>query len=358
MGKYIFIIVLVFLFLPQLVYFIKAKNYNKTRDVDKFFVKDEHNLGNNRKKVILTTSDGFDIYTNRFDVENPKAVVQIIHGVFEHSGNYRDFIRFLNEQGYAVIASDNRGHGKSVSEKYPSGYIKYLDEVIDDQYVINSYMKMIYPNCKYYIFGHSFGSMIARLFLQKYDKEVDKMIITGTVTYLPISYFGVFLGNIITFYSGEYRKSKLLDKLTGVSDEDISWISYNEENIKIKENDPLRLKGFLARANVVLISSNRRLHDFKSFKVQNKSLPILSLTGKDDKVVGGEKGLYDSISTLEKLGYENVSRIVYENMKHEVLCEDHKDEVYKDIVDFFEGNLHIEKNMGNDEELGNVWRRT
>lgn len=334
MAKYVIIIILLIILIPQIYYFLKKRNYRKLANGTRFFVKSEEELSDNRRKVILTNTDGFDIYTNVFDVKNPKGVVQIVHGVFEHSANYWEFIKYLNEHGYAVVASDNRGHGKSISEAYPSGYIGQVDEIIDDQVIINKFMRMLYKDSNYYMLGHSFGSMVARLFLQDHDDLIDKLVLTGTVTYIPISAFGVFLGNIINFYLGEKRKSPLLDKLTGVASSDISWISYNEENVKNKENDPLRLKGFLARANVVLIEANKRLHEFSKFKLKNKDIKILSITGVDDMVVGGEKGLKDSIESLEKVGYENVDSIVFPEMKHEVLCEDKKEEVYKDIVDF------------------------
>lgn len=336
MVKYVFLLAVFFLLIPQIYYLIKNKQYKNLNNGTKFFVKSENLLVNNRRKVILTNTDGFDIYTNIFDVENPKAVIQIIHGVYEHSGNYWQLADYLMKNGYAVIISDNRGHGKSVSEKYPSGYIKYVDEIVDDQHVINQYMRLRYPNNKYYMIGHSFGSMIARLYLQEHDDTIDKLVLTGTVSFIPIAFLGVIIGNILTFYLGEYRKSIIMDALTGVASPDLNWISYNKENIEAKQKDPLRLKGFLARANVVLISANKRLHDFSKFNLKNKSLPIISLTGVEDKVVGGEKGLYNSTSSLEKIGYENVKWIVYENMKHEVLCENDKELVFEDIIEFFE----------------------
>ncbi len=335
MGKYLLIIAIV-LFLPQVYYLIKDRTYKDINNGSKFFLKDSKKIEGNHTRLTLTNTDGFDLSANLFNVENPKALVQIVHGVFEHSGNYIDFIKFLNANGYAVIAADNRGHGRSVSEKYPSAYLRNLDELIDDQVMLNKFMRTFYGDRPVYMLGHSFGSILGRLYLRDHDESIDKLVLTGTVAYRPVAIFGVFLGNILSFYLGEYRKSKILDKLTGVADTDISWISYNKENIRIKENDPLRLGGFLARANVVLIQSNLKLHQFSKFKVKNKDLKILSLTGEDDKVVMGDKGLKDSIESLKKVGYKNVDYKVYKNMKHEVLCEDDRELVYKDIIKFFE----------------------
>lgn len=339
MGKYIVLIIAIVLVLPQVYYLIKAKTYKDKRNGTKYFLKESKKIEGNHSRLTLTNTDGFDISCNLYDVEEPKALVQIIHGVYEHSANYQDFIKYLNDRGYAVIASDNRGHGRSVSEKYPSGYLGNLEELIDDQVVINKFMRTLYSDKAVYMVGHSFGSILARLYLREHDTSVDKVLLTGTVAYVPVAGLGVFLGNIITFYLGEYRKSKILDKLTGVADPDISWISYSQENIRIKANDPMRLGGFLARANVVLIDSNLKLHQFSKFKAKNKNLEILSLTGEDDMVVMGEKGLNDSIESLQKVGYDKVQYKVYPHMKHEVLCEDKKEEVYEDALRFFEESL-------------------
>jgi alpha-beta hydrolase superfamily lysophospholipase len=45
-----------------------------------------------------------------------KAVVQLTHGISEHSGRYDRFARHLAENGYRVYASDLRGHGLSVPQ--------------------------------------------------------------------------------------------------------------------------------------------------------------------------------------------------------------------------------------------------
>ncbi|MBQ2301952.1 MAG: alpha/beta hydrolase, partial [Oscillospiraceae bacterium] len=45
----------------------------------------------------------------------PKAVLQIVHGIAEYVHRYNDFAEFLAENGIAVVGEDHLGHGKSVS---------------------------------------------------------------------------------------------------------------------------------------------------------------------------------------------------------------------------------------------------
>ena len=44
----------------------------------------------------------------------PKAVVQIVHGIAEFVERYDDFARYLVSLGYAVVAADHMGHGASI----------------------------------------------------------------------------------------------------------------------------------------------------------------------------------------------------------------------------------------------------
>ena len=62
--------------------------------------------------MIFKSFDGKEIFVHEWtDVERPKGIVQIIHGMVEHGKRYEKFARFLNEYGYIVVADDHRGHG-------------------------------------------------------------------------------------------------------------------------------------------------------------------------------------------------------------------------------------------------------
>ena len=54
--------------------------------------------------------------------EQPKAVLQIVHGIAERVERYDHFARYLNSLGYLVVAEDHMGHGKSLDENGVRGY--------------------------------------------------------------------------------------------------------------------------------------------------------------------------------------------------------------------------------------------
>ena len=50
------------------------------------------------KTELVNGFNGLKIFTRVYDdVENPKAVIQIIHGMHEHSGRYERFAKMLNQ---------------------------------------------------------------------------------------------------------------------------------------------------------------------------------------------------------------------------------------------------------------------
>ena len=137
------------------------------------------------EELFIKVQDGLELSAIYSKVENPKALVQIIHGMVEHKERYLYLINKLNEAGYTVIITDSRGHGKSINEKYPHGHIESIDELVSDQYEVTKFIKEKNPNKDLYIFSHSFGTCISRNYIMKHDDEIKKLIVSGTVASNP-----------------------------------------------------------------------------------------------------------------------------------------------------------------------------
>ena len=59
----------------------------------------------------FTGFNNFKIYYQIFIPDKPKAVIQITHGYWEHSGRYKNLIDFLLNYQMIVYISDDQGHG-------------------------------------------------------------------------------------------------------------------------------------------------------------------------------------------------------------------------------------------------------
>ena len=67
-----------------------------------------------------------------------------------------------------------------------------------------------------------------------------------------------------------------------------------------------------------------------------KELPFLLISGKDDPCTGGEKGRSDSENRLRRAGFRKLEIVTLEGMRHEILNETGRKEVYRRILEFMD----------------------
>ena len=286
--------------------------------------------------ITIKATDGLELSAIYSKVSNPKAIIQIIHGMVEHKERYKYLIDNLNQNGYSVIISDTRGHGKSINDKYPLGHIESIDELIEDQMVVTKYIKDDNPNVDLYMYSHSFGTCISRNYIMKHDDEIKKLILSGTVGYNPGAILGARIGKK-RMKKDKYQKSKLLFSFTNnlSTKEKFDWLSYNEDNVKAYIEDPLCGFQFDVSGYYTLFTSVKNLKHTELYECKNKDLEILSISGKDDRTTLHTKGLKKIMKFLNKAGYKNTKFIEYPNMKHEILGEKNHDIIFKDVLDFY-----------------------
>lgn len=291
---------------------------------------------------IVSSSDGL-----KLDIAYivPKGdalgVVQISHGMAEHKERYFDFMEFLASNGYICVISDHRGHGKSIKNEDDLGYF-YTDNInfiVDDLHEVTLYIKKKFKDKKIYLFSHSMGTLVSRCYIEKYDKEIEKLVLCGTPTYNPLTPVAIGLAYLGKVVGLGRKRNKFLNKLTfgnynrGYSDEN-SWLSKNSNNISIYNDD--ELCGFIFTTNgfINLYKMMRQAFKKKDYQVNNKDLDIFLIAGADDPVIQNEKKFRELEEFLKDVGYKNIKSKLYKDLRHEILNEEEKDEVYRDILDF------------------------
>ena len=295
------------------------------------------------KEILLKSVDGYELCVHVFEVENSKAVIEIAHGMEEHQERYEGFVEYLNKAGFTVVTADMRGHGKNAKLL---GYFESknaADLLVEDQLVIAKYIKDNYLDQKIYLFAHSMGTIIARNTLLKNSKTFDKVCLCGYPNYQAAAGIGRMLAKLIMAIKGEKYKSPLLESMAvGAFNKAIKnpktpvdWISVNEDNVKAYIEDPLSGVAFSTSAYVALFTLVINMHKPQNYVDVNSTCPLLCISGKDDPCTGGEKGTEDSINVLKQAGFENIKKISYDNMRHEILNEADRELVYKDVVDFY-----------------------
>lgn len=295
------------------------------------------------EKILLKSTDGYELDVHLFEVKNAKAIIQLIHGMEEHQERYEDFISFLNDNGYSVLSSDMRGHGISATK---TGFFKERkghEHLLNDQVTILNYIKKRFIDLPIYLFAHSMGTIISRNLIQKEGHNYTKICLSGYPNYQNGAGFGVFFANVIQFFKGPYKKSPFLTNLVTGSfsrkvksrKSNLDWLTYNEDNVKAYLEDPLCGFGFSVSAYRDLFNLVKGMHKVKRYIDVNPTTPILLISGEDDPCTGGEKGRKDSYKILQKAGYKDIGVITYKMMRHEILNELEKEKVYRDVLDFY-----------------------
>ena len=274
--------------------------------------------------------------------EEIKGVVQISHGMSEHKERYYDFMEYLKNQGYVGVINDHRGHGSSVKNKEDLGYFytEDISYIINDLYDVTKYIKNKYKDKKIYLFSHSMGTLVARGYIQKYDNEIEKLVLCGPPTKNELTKFAIKLSQVSKYINKDTKPSKLLNKLTfgsynkGNTINNV-WLSKNIDNVN-KYNDD-KLCGFIFTGNGFINLYKLMDNAFcrENYKMQNKSLPIFVIAGSEDPVIQDEKKFLKLVDFLKELGYKDVTSKLYKGLKHEILNEEEKNIIYKDVLDFF-----------------------
>ena len=294
------------------------------------------------ENIFINSGNDYKLSLSIFAVDNAKGVVQIVHGMQEHKERYYPFAEFLNKNGYNVVVSDMRGHGKDAPLLGHIADKKGEKLLIEDQQVIYKFIKERFNDLPVILFGHSMGSIISRVLLQTNSKDYQKVILSGYVAPNPASGVAVALGNMVGTFTGKRKSSKLLASLAlgpyskAVKDRktDLDWLSYNEENVKKYIESPLCGIKFSNGSFSALFHLLNNMGKAKKYQNVNEQLPILLAGGEEDPCTGGEKGRLNSKKVLEKAGFKDITPITYPKMRHEILNEIDKQQVYQDMLDF------------------------
>ena len=296
-----------------------------------------------KQELTLKSVDGYELALALFEAQNPKAVVQFIHGMEEYKDRYDAFAEFLSKNGYTCVTNDLRGHGKNAPLLSHISNKKGEELLIQDQKEITKFIKEKYPELPVYIFAHSMGTIIARVLLQNEGDQYKKVAMSGYVNPNPVAGIGGALVSFITLFKGPKGHSKLINgmamgpftKAVEYRKTDLDWLSYNEENVQKYIEDPLCGVEFTLGSFHTLMKLLSQMAKPKAFKKVDRELPILLISGDADPCTGGEKGRKASLDVLNKAGYEKIEVVTLDHMRHEILNEDEKEKVYQDVLDFY-----------------------
>ena len=133
------------------------------------------------KNTILNwkSNDGLNVFGQKWENETdaPKAVICLVHGFGEHSSRYDHVAQFFTDNGYAMIAFDQRGHGRTEGKR---GHFVSYDEVLNDVDNLLNQAEINFPNLPKILYGHSMGgNVVANYALKRQPKNIKGVILSS-----------------------------------------------------------------------------------------------------------------------------------------------------------------------------------
>lgn len=274
----------------------------------------------------------------------PRAVIQIAHGIAEHIERYDDFMAFLAENGFVAVGNDHLGHGQSAAGPAEIGIFAEAngwDYVVTDMDLLRDQMRREYPDLPYIFFGHSMGSFLTRTYLILHPEKYDAAILSGTGHQSKaLVLAGYTAANAIVKLKGPRADGqKLNDMAFGSYTKKIEdprtpfdWLSRDPANVDKYIADPLC--GFVCKASLYrdMMEGIKFLGNQKNIDRMSKEQPIYFMSGQDDPVGDYGAGVERAYKAFCRAGLHDVMIRLYPGGRHEMLNETNKDQVYQDIL--------------------------
>jgi len=270
----------------------------------------------------------------------PKAAVQIIHGLAEHAGRYRRVAESLTQEGYAVYASDLRGHGRTASNADDLGFFAEHDgwrKCLDDLWQLNRRIAEDI-GVPIVLLGHSMGATMARQLMAEHGDALAGVVLSGSSGQpVPLAIAGRMIARVERLRLGARGRSFLIRALTfdtfnarfRPARTRFDWLSRDAAEVDKYTADPLC--GFTPSTQLWIDFLDGWAKIARSFAGVPKSLPVYVIAGGDDPVSERTKMLQPMLAQYQAAGISAEHKF-YPGARHELLNETNRAEVSNDLI--------------------------
>lgn len=277
---------------------------------------------------------GVDVFTSWWPVDAPSAVVVIAHGASEHALRYERFAADLNAAGIAVVALDQRGHGRTGSST-GAGLVGAGGgaALISDLHEVRIQAEDRYPNVPLFLFGHSLGSLISSAYLVHHSQGLAGSVLCGFAADIN----GVdAMGELLNGFA-EMRDESAAAVLAAnnapfePARTPFDWLSRDAAEVDAYIADP-----YCGDNNPISFGYLIDVFDIVAPTVTELSkieCPVLVIAGDQDPAAGMGAFASGMAEALRDAG-RRADLNLYEGARHELLNETNRDEITADLVEW------------------------
>jgi alpha-beta hydrolase superfamily lysophospholipase len=259
------------------------------------------------------------VYDVHATASEPRAVVQLLHGVGEHAGRYARLADALTADGYIVYADDHRGHGRTGLKQH--GGAANLGRLgkgghraaVDAVWQLTGIIRDENPGLPLVLLGHSWGSFLAQILVNQHPDAYDALVLSGSALRMPGS--------------------------LNAGDLNAPWKTKDADGTEWLSSDPAVGADFLADPLTTLTPLARLFGPIEAARLFGRprrdlghDIPTLLMVGRDD-TVGGPRSVHrlaDEYRT--RSGFTDVTTLVYPDARHEIFNEVMQEQVRGDLT--------------------------
>jgi alpha-beta hydrolase superfamily lysophospholipase len=261
----------------------------------------------------------------------PRAVVQIAHGMAEHSGRYARLAAALGDAGFDIYAHDHRGHGCSVRSESELGHFgpDGWSAVVDDLVTVGRAIDARSGAAPRVLLGHSMGSFALQQYLLDHSSEITAAVLSGTSA----------IDALFTGPPAEAPLARIGESQPFEARTDFDWLSRDPDEVDRYIADPAC--GFEPDADAVadMAAAAARPIGAEVLSTVRPDLPILLMSGSADPL-SANMALVDLVAQRYRdAGVRDVMVLGYEDARHEVFNETNRDEVTADLIAWLERHV-------------------
>jgi alpha-beta hydrolase superfamily lysophospholipase len=272
-----------------------------------------------------SSPDGAQITAYRWvPAGEPRAVIQLTHGMGEHAQRYDYVARTLNDAGFAVYAQDHRGHGanadpEALGDMGPGSW----PALVDDIGLLSAHIRAEHPGLPLILLGHSMGSFAVQQYLLDHSADVDGAVLTGTAA-IDVLEPALDLDQPLdlAIFNAAFQPART----------DYDWLSRDETIVDAYVADPYCGFGIDPASAKLMFLGARRIADPAQVAAMTPHLPLYIAVGEADPVNGGLALLTPLIDRYAAAGLTDVTVRTYPGARHEVLNETNRDQIIGELI--------------------------
>lgn len=310
----------------------------------------------NESTLLIDADDGAKLFVRIWHpAAKVRAVLQIVHGMAEHSARYGRLAEKLVAVGIEVWADDHRGHGRTadaaINELSKGGLLGHCADrdgasrVLHDLELVSDRIAKDRPDVPLFLLGHSWGSFLAQAYIERAGKRFAGCVLSGTRGPAgAVMAVGAVLANLVATLAGGRRYSPFLRSLADgqynkpfrPNRTEFDWLSRDEAEVDAYVADPLcgfRCSAAFYRDLTRLLAT---IHRGEAMARIPLDLPIFVFGGSSDAV--GDMGVSPAalVESYRSLGIKDLEFVLYPQGRHEMLNETNRDEASAKLLAWLE----------------------